>query len=64
MANKKPVSKKANHNYEAIVFEKLKRYIASIPERLKRFAAQIIRPFIEMALRLQAWRNADKNAIR
>lgn len=64
MANKKPVSKKANHNYEAIVFEKLKRYIASIPERLKRFAAQIIRPFIEMALRLQAWRKADKNAIR
>ncbi len=64
MANKKPVSKKANHNIEAIVFERLKNYLATIPTRLKNMAALIIRPFVVMAARLKAWRMADKKAIR
>lgn len=64
MANKKPSSKNAKHNIEAIVFERLKNYLASIPARLKNLATACIRSSVMMATRLKAWREADKKAIR
>lgn len=51
-------------SHEQLVIKRIKNYFKALPQKLKSLFMILLAPIIEKAIKLKAWREADKKAIR